>query len=40
LIYIGKLADLEGLAISMILPEWKTDVPTFMHALRSRGTST
>jgi phosphatidylglycerophosphate synthase len=39
-IYIGNVADLEGLAISVILAEWKTDVPPFMHALRSRGTST
>jgi CDP-diacylglycerol--glycerol-3-phosphate 3-phosphatidyltransferase len=36
-IYAGIIADIEGLAISMILPEWKTDVPTFVHALRNRG---
>jgi hypothetical protein len=39
-IYIGIVADIEGLAISVILPEWKTDVPSFVHALRSRATST
>lgn len=36
-IYIGIMADLEGLAISMILPAWKTDVPTFVDALRLRA---
>lgn len=33
---LGILADLEGLAISMALPYWKNDVPTFFHALRLR----
>jgi CDP-diacylglycerol--glycerol-3-phosphate 3-phosphatidyltransferase len=36
-IYVGIIADIEGLAISLILPEWKTDVPTFFHALRIRS---
>jgi CDP-diacylglycerol--glycerol-3-phosphate 3-phosphatidyltransferase len=36
-IYVGIIADLEGLAISVILNEWKTDVPTFVHALRLRS---
>jgi len=31
---IGILADLEGLAISMVLRHWQTDVPTVFHALR------
>jgi hypothetical protein len=39
-IYIGIVADIEGLAISVILPEFKADVPTLVRALRSRGTST
>jgi CDP-diacylglycerol--glycerol-3-phosphate 3-phosphatidyltransferase len=33
---VGILADVEGLAISLILREWKNDVPTFVHALRIR----
>jgi CDP-diacylglycerol--glycerol-3-phosphate 3-phosphatidyltransferase len=33
-VYVGILADLEGLAISLVLPQWKSDVPTLMHALR------
>jgi hypothetical protein len=36
-IYIGIAADLEGLAISMVLREWKTDVPTILHAFRLRS---
>jgi len=35
-IYVGIVGDLEGLAISIILREWKTDVPTFVHAMRIR----
>jgi CDP-diacylglycerol--glycerol-3-phosphate 3-phosphatidyltransferase len=35
-IYWGMFADAEGLLISMILPEWKNDVPTVMHALKLR----
>mgnify|MGYP006920663574 CR=1 FL=1 len=35
-IYVGILSDLEGLAISMLLREWQTDVPSFVHALRIR----
>ena len=33
-IYVGIIADAEGLAISVILGRWRTDVPTFVHALR------
>jgi len=36
-IWVGVLADLEGLAISLVLREWRTDVPTLWHALRCRG---
>jgi CDP-diacylglycerol--glycerol-3-phosphate 3-phosphatidyltransferase len=35
-IYLGWLADIEGLMISLILPFWKNDVPTLFHALRLR----
>jgi len=34
---VGILADLEGLAISSVLREWRTDVPTFFHALGLRA---
>jgi len=33
-IYLGIAADLEGLAISAVLPHWRADVPTVVHALR------
>ena len=36
-IWIGIVADLEGLAISATLREWRTDVPTILHARRLRG---
>ena len=36
-IWIGIVADVEGLAISWTLREWRTDVPTLWHALRRRG---
>jgi len=35
-IWVGVLADLEGLAISCVLAQWRTDVPTLWHALRRR----
>jgi phosphatidylglycerophosphate synthase len=35
-IYLGLLADAEGLMISLVLPCWKNDVPTLFHALRWR----
>ena len=35
-IYVGIVADLEGLAISIVLPRWQADVPSFVHALRVR----
>jgi CDP-diacylglycerol--glycerol-3-phosphate 3-phosphatidyltransferase len=38
-IYLGLLADAEGLVISMLLPYWKNDVPTLFHALRLRRAS-
>lgn len=37
-IYAGIVADCEGLAISMILREWRTDVPTFAHAMQLQST--
>jgi phosphatidylglycerophosphate synthase len=33
-IVVGILADLEGLAISSILPSWHHDVPSVWHALQ------
>jgi CDP-diacylglycerol--glycerol-3-phosphate 3-phosphatidyltransferase len=35
-IYVGIIADVEGLAISIVLPRWKADVPSLVHALRER----
>jgi phosphatidylglycerophosphate synthase len=35
-IYVGIIADIEGLVISSLLAEWKADVPTFIHACRGR----
>jgi len=35
-IAFGILADIEGLAISTLLPEWRNDVPTVVHALGVR----
>jgi phosphatidylglycerophosphate synthase len=35
-IYVGILVDLEGLAVSFVLREWKSDVPTIVHAWRLR----
>ncbi|MES2521811.1 MAG: CDP-alcohol phosphatidyltransferase family protein [Gemmatimonadota bacterium] len=35
-IYIGILADTEGLVISMLLRKWTSDVPSFVHAYRLR----
>jgi phosphatidylglycerophosphate synthase len=35
-LYVGILADAEGLAISFMLAEWKSDVPSFLHAFKSR----
>ena len=36
-VYVGVAADLEGLAISSVLPRWRTDVPTIFHALSVRA---
>jgi CDP-diacylglycerol---glycerol-3-phosphate 3-phosphatidyltransferase len=35
-IALGIVTDLEGLAISLVLPAWRHDVPTLVHALRMR----
>ncbi|MEO7101790.1 MAG: CDP-alcohol phosphatidyltransferase family protein [Gemmatimonadaceae bacterium] len=35
-IYLGIIADIEGLAISVIINEWESDIPTFVHAYRLR----
>jgi CDP-diacylglycerol--glycerol-3-phosphate 3-phosphatidyltransferase len=37
-IYVGIVADLEGLAISIVMRECKTDIPTIFHALHLRNT--
>ncbi|MDE2275704.1 MAG: CDP-alcohol phosphatidyltransferase family protein [Burkholderiales bacterium] len=34
---LGIVADLEGLAISAVLPSWRADVPSIVHALRIRA---
>lgn len=36
-LFIGIAADVEGLLISALLPCWRHDVPTLVHALRLRG---
>jgi CDP-diacylglycerol--glycerol-3-phosphate 3-phosphatidyltransferase len=38
-IVIGIIADVEGLLISLILPDWRHDVPSVVHALRHRAES-
>jgi CDP-diacylglycerol--glycerol-3-phosphate 3-phosphatidyltransferase len=35
-VYTGIVADMEGLAISAVLGQWRTDVPSFVHAMRLR----
>ena len=37
-LYVGIVADVEGLAISIVLTEWKSDVPSIFHVLKSRVT--
>jgi CDP-diacylglycerol--glycerol-3-phosphate 3-phosphatidyltransferase len=39
-IYVGIFADLEGLAVSFVLSEWRADVPTIVHAFRLRSAGT
>lgn len=36
-IYAGIIADLDGLAISLVLTEWRADVPSLLHAFRFRS---
>ena len=38
-IYVGILVDLEGLAVSFVMKEWKSDVPSIVHAWRLRASS-
>jgi CDP-diacylglycerol--glycerol-3-phosphate 3-phosphatidyltransferase len=33
---VGIVADLEGLAISIALDRWQSNVPSIVHALRLR----
>jgi CDP-diacylglycerol--glycerol-3-phosphate 3-phosphatidyltransferase len=35
-VYVGILVDLEGVAVSVVLREWKSDVPSLVHAWRLR----
>ncbi|HSN18242.1 MAG TPA: CDP-alcohol phosphatidyltransferase family protein [Gammaproteobacteria bacterium] len=35
-LFLGIVSDLEGLAVSWLLPEWRHDVPTLLHAWRLR----
>jgi CDP-diacylglycerol--glycerol-3-phosphate 3-phosphatidyltransferase len=35
-IYLGIAADIEGLGISAVLPQWRADVPTLLHAIALR----
>lgn len=35
-VYAGIVADLEGVAISLTLRGWRSDVPSIVHALRIR----
>jgi len=35
-IWLGIVADLEGLAISVVLKQWTHDVPSLVHAMRLR----
>ncbi|MGA2551376.1 MAG: CDP-alcohol phosphatidyltransferase family protein [Burkholderiaceae bacterium] len=35
-IYVGIIADLEGVGISILLKHWQVDVPTLFHAARMR----
>ncbi|GAB3456174.1 hypothetical protein GCM10027321_09710 [Massilia terrae] len=37
MVYIGIVADLEGIAISLALRRWQADVPSFVHAVRLRA---
>jgi phosphatidylglycerophosphate synthase len=36
-IYLGIAADLEGLAISLTIQRWRSDVPSIYHAMRLRA---
>jgi CDP-diacylglycerol--glycerol-3-phosphate 3-phosphatidyltransferase len=36
-IYTGIVSDVEGLAISIVLRQWRSDVPTLIHAFRIRA---
>jgi hypothetical protein len=37
-IYAGIAVDAEGLAISMVLRRWTSDVPSIVHAVHLRRT--
>jgi CDP-diacylglycerol--glycerol-3-phosphate 3-phosphatidyltransferase len=35
-VWVGLAADLEGLAISVVMRSWRSDVPSVVHAIRLR----
>jgi hypothetical protein len=35
-IWLGIISDIEGLAISIVLPVWSHDIRSIAHALRAR----
>lgn len=37
-VFLGLIAQVEGLLISVVLPVWTHDVPTVVQALRIRHT--
>jgi CDP-diacylglycerol--glycerol-3-phosphate 3-phosphatidyltransferase len=39
-IVLGVIADVEGLAISIVLPVWRHDVKSLAHALTGKGWGT
>jgi CDP-diacylglycerol--glycerol-3-phosphate 3-phosphatidyltransferase len=36
MVYLGIFADIEGIAISLTLRDWKADVPSIVHAIKLR----
>ncbi len=36
-VYVGIVADIEGLAISVVMRTWQSDIPSLVHAFRLRN---
>ena len=36
-VYVGIVADLEGLAISVVMRTWQSDIPSLVHVFRLRN---